>query len=71
LTVVTVSHSKSEDDYTIQTPSRQNCNVNGNSVNCTEYNGGHQQKALYWFTEVARIYPTGPTYTLRRRAQWV
>jgi hypothetical protein len=77
LTVRAVSHSTSENDYTITSPQTTNtdCNLYPNSVNCTSttYGGNTQRKAVYRFTELVTVDEGGKItqYTLSRVARWV
>jgi len=77
LTVLAVSHSTSENNYTITTPqtTNTNCNLYPNSVNCnsTTYGGQTQNKAVYRFVEVVTSNENGKViqYTLSRTARWV
>jgi hypothetical protein len=77
LTVLTVSHSRSENDYTITTPqtTNTNCNLYPNSVNCnsTTSGGQTQNKAVYRFVEVVTSTENGKViqYTLSRTVRWV
>lgn len=77
LTVLAVSHSRSERDFTITTPrtTNTNCDLYPNSVNCrsTSYGGGSQNRAVYFFLEVVTANEGGTVtqYTLSRTARWV
>lgn len=77
LTVLTVSHSRSENDYTVTTPqtTNTNCNLYPNSVNCnsTTSGGQTQNKAVYRFVEVVTSNENGKViqYTLSRTVRWV
>jgi hypothetical protein len=77
LTVLAVSHSRSQNDYTITTPqtTNTNCNVYPNSADCTSttYGGGTQNKAVYRFIEVVTSTDGGNVtqYTLSRTVRWV
>jgi hypothetical protein len=77
LTVLTVSHSRSENDYTVTTPqtTNTNCNLYPNSVNCnsTTSGGQTQNKAVYRFVEVVTSTENGKViqYTLSRTVRWV
>lgn len=77
LTVVAVSHSTQEHDYTITTPqqSQINCtSTSDTSANCTttSYGGGSQTHALYKLTQVVTANQNSQTirYTLSRTARW-
>jgi hypothetical protein len=77
LTVLAVSHSTSERDFTVTTPrtTNTNCDLYPNSVNCrsTSYGGGSQNRAVYFFLEVVTANEGGRVtqYTLSRTARWV
>lgn len=77
LTVLAVSHSTSESDYTVTTPqtTNTNCNLYPNSVNCnsTRYGGGSQNKVVYRFIEIVTSSEGGKAtqYKLSRTARWV
>jgi hypothetical protein len=77
LTVLTVSHSRSENDYTVTTPqtTNTNCNLYPNSVNCnsTTSGGQTQNKAVYRFVEIVTSNENGNViqYTLSRTVRWV
>jgi hypothetical protein len=77
LTVLTVSHSRSERDFTVTTPqtTNTNCDLYPNSVNCrsTTYGGGSENRAVYRFVEVVTSNESGKVtqYTLARTARWV
>jgi hypothetical protein len=77
LTVLAVSHSRSENDYTVATPqtTNTNCNLYPNSANCTSttYGGGTQHKAVYRFIEIVTSSEGGNVtqYTLSRTVRWV
>ena len=76
LTVLAVSHSTTENEYTITTPqtTNTNCNLYPSSVNCTSTTtgGGSQNKAVYRFTQVVMSTEGGKAtqYTLSRTARW-
>jgi hypothetical protein len=77
LTVLAVSHSRNENDYTVTTPqtTNTNCNVYSNSASCssTTYGGGTQNKEVYRFVEVVTSDEGGKVtqYTLARMVRWV
>ena len=77
LTVLAVSHSRSENDYTVTTPqtTNTNCSLYPNSVNCnsTTSGGQTQNKAVYRFVEVVTSSENGKViqYTLSRTVRWV
>jgi hypothetical protein len=77
LTVLAVSHSRHESDYTYTTPqtTNTNCNLYPNSVNCssTTTGGQTQNKAVYTFIEIVTSNEDGKVtqYTLSRKARWV
>jgi hypothetical protein len=77
LTVLALSHSRSERDYTITTPqtTNTNCDISPDSAYCrsTTYGGGSQNGAVYRFVEVVTAKEGGTVirYTLSRTARWV
>jgi hypothetical protein len=77
LTVLAVSHSRNENDYTVTTPqtTNTNCNLYPNSVNCnsTTSGGQTQNKAVYRFVEIVNANENGKViqYTLSRTVRWV
>ena len=77
LTVLAVSHSTSERNFTVTTPrtTNTNCDLYPNSVNCrsTSYGGGTEKKAVYRFVEVVAANEGGKViqYTLSRTARWI
>ena len=77
LTVLAVSHSINERDFTVTTPqtTNTNCSLYPNSANCnsTTYGGGSQNKAVYRFVEIVTSNEGGrmTRYTLSRTARWI
>jgi hypothetical protein len=77
LTVLAVSHSMSERDFTVTTPqtTNTNCDLYPDSVTCrsTSYGGGSQRKAVYRFVEVVTANEGGTVtqYSLSRIARWI
>ena len=77
LTVLAVSHSTSENVYTVTTPqtTNTNCNLYPNSLNCssTTSGGGSQNKAVYRFLQAVTSTDGGRVtrYTLSRTARWI
>jgi len=74
LTVRAVSHSMSENDFTITAPQSTNtdCNLYPNSVYCssTTHGGESLDRAVYRFIEVV-VASDGTQYTLSRTSRWV
>ena len=76
LTVIAVSHSVDESDYTTKVPetSNTNCNIYTSTVNCntTQYGGGTRTNAVYRFKEIVTHDDGGQIiqYTLARTARW-
>ena len=77
LTVVALSHSMSEYDFTVTTPrtTNTNCALYETSVNCrsTSSGGDTQEKAIYTFLQVVSATEGGKVtqYTLSRTARWI
>ena len=77
LTVVALSHSMSEYNFTVTTPrtTNTNCDLYPNSVNCrsTSSGGDTQEKAIYTFLQVVSATEGGKVtqYTLSRTARWI
>lgn len=76
LTVLALSHSTSERDFSVAAPqtTNTNCDLYPNSVNCrsTTYGGGSQERAVYFFSEVVSSNESGKAirYTLSRTARY-